>query len=428
VIGTWSGHRPAGVPWRNLGLDLTAAIGLGTTTALIGAILPTLSRREGLTPLGLAALSAAPFLANLLSAFAGTVGPRSPRQLAVLRASGAALLSVLLLAPGPTVMVFVAIGYWLSFSFGTPYVIRMWGTIYPGPLRGRLVGAVGTGKAAVAAIAGLAGGVLADRYGGIQIVAIGGLVGAFCSLAHAGIATTTTGPIPRYSARDTFRAVRSHPVIRRVVLAQGFYGGGLIAAAPLYALVYVDRLGLSLADVGVIAILTASATTISFVAWGGIADRRGALPVLGGGSALGLTALVCFAFAPAEQVLWVAAVLGGAASAAIEVGIAAVVSETLPLEVRPAAMAGWNAVTGARGLCVPFVTTLLVELRVVDLTVALLLCAAATAVGCGLYLRTRSAVAAMAAGDPVTDIGSSFGLRRSLAGRARAAGLLRAQP
>jgi hypothetical protein len=42
---------------RNLALDLVAAVGLGITIALVNAILPTVARRTGLAPLGLAALA-----------------------------------------------------------------------------------------------------------------------------------------------------------------------------------------------------------------------------------------------------------------------------------------------------------------------------------------------------------------------------------
>ena len=66
---------------RNLALDLVAAVGVGVTVALVTTLLPTIARRGGLEPIGLAALAAAPFIANLLGAFAGRVGPRSQRQL-----------------------------------------------------------------------------------------------------------------------------------------------------------------------------------------------------------------------------------------------------------------------------------------------------------------------------------------------------------
>ena len=64
---------------RNLSLDLIAAIGYGVSGALVSTLLPTIARRGGLEPLGLAALSAAPFLTNLLSVFAGRFGPQIDR-------------------------------------------------------------------------------------------------------------------------------------------------------------------------------------------------------------------------------------------------------------------------------------------------------------------------------------------------------------
>ncbi len=78
---------------RNLALDLVAAIGVGVSMALVTALLPTIARRGGLEPLGLSALAAAPFVANLLSAFAGRFGPRSSAQLALIRGIGAASLT-----------------------------------------------------------------------------------------------------------------------------------------------------------------------------------------------------------------------------------------------------------------------------------------------------------------------------------------------
>ncbi len=77
---------------RNLALDTIASVGVGVTVALVTTLLPTIARRGGLDPIGLAALAAAPYVANLLGAFAGRVGPRSRRQLALIRAAGAGSL------------------------------------------------------------------------------------------------------------------------------------------------------------------------------------------------------------------------------------------------------------------------------------------------------------------------------------------------
>ena len=377
---------------RNLAIDLTGAVGLGVTIALISALLPTIARRGGLEPLGLSALAAAPFVANFLGAFAGRVGPRSSRELAAIRAAGAAALILLVIAPLPAVMVVVAVLFWLSVSLTGPFQLRLWGSLYPSRLRGRVVGAIGMGRAAAGAAAAFAGGLIADRLGGPPAVAIAGVVGLACAVAYVGLRTPMADRPHGFSARESIRALQDRPILARMALAQGFYGGGLIAAAPLYALVYVDRLDLSLADVGLIGILTAASTTIAFPLWGAVADRHGPLAVLKVGGSIGLCSLVAYAVAPHVAVLWVAALAAGTASASIDVGIAAVVSEQTPLADRAAAMAGWNAFTGARGIVAAFLMTGLLQLGVVGVTGGLLICAGATAIGVAMYARSKPGV------------------------------------
>jgi MFS family permease len=251
-----------------------------------------------------------------------------------------------------------------------------------------VVGFIGSGRAAAGAIAALAGGLIADRLGGEQAVGLAGLVGVVCALAYAGFRAPNAPRPLSFSARDSIRALRERPILSRIALAQGFYGGGLIAAAPLYAIVNVDRLDLSLADVGIIGILTAGATTIFFLVWGAVADRRGPLVAMRLGSTLGLAALVAYALAPDVAVLWIAAVAAGAGSASIDVGIASIVSDHTTLASRSAAMAGWNAITGARGIVAAFAMAVLLEAGIVDVTIGLLLCAGVSAVGALLFATT----------------------------------------
>ena len=110
------------------------------------------------------------------------------------------------------------------------------------------------------------------------------------------------------------------------------------------------------------------------------------------GGVLGVLSLIGYALAPDVAVLFVAAVLGGIAGASIDVGIGAVVSDQTSLADRSAAMAGWNALTGARGIVAAFLMSALVQLGLVDVTTGLLLCAAASLVGVGLFVRTRPGV------------------------------------
>jgi MFS family permease len=263
--------------------------------------------------------------------------------------------------------------------------------MYPSRLRGRVVGAVGTGRAAAAAIAALVAGVLADRLGGTTVIALGALIGVATAAAYAGLRVPPTAPPPRFSPREAVRILKARPVLQRIVIAQGFYGGGLIAAAPLYALVYIDRLGMSLTEVGIVGILAAGATTVSYYAWGAAADRFGPILLLRAGSVLGLVSLVAVAVTPTVLVLWPATILAGAASAAIDLGINTTISDETDLRDRAGALAGWNTVTGARGLAAPFLAAGLVQLGVLGVTGALLACAGVAAIGVVLFARVQGA-------------------------------------
>jgi MFS family permease len=381
----WSAASPT--LRRNLLLDLTAASGVGITMALVSSLLPTVARMQGLDPLGLAMLAAAPFAANLLGVFAGRFGPRSPRQLALFRSSGAALLLVIVLAPVPVVLAAVAVGFWISVAFSIPFQHRLWGAMYPSRERGRLIGIVATGRAATVGIAALVGGLLADRIGGMAVVGLAGAVGAACAWSSSRIRAVEAAQAQPFSARASWRAFRDRPALRRIGYAQLFYGGGMIAAAPLFPLVHADRLGLSLADVGVLGILTAISATASCLFWGGLADRRGGLAPIRIGAALAVAALLGYTVAPSVAALWASAVLLGLANAAMEMGWPSMLAEHTPLEDRAAAAAGLNALTGARGLVMPFMGTALVQLGMIEVGTALLLCAVCTGVGVVLYAR-----------------------------------------
>jgi MFS transporter, DHA1 family, staphyloferrin B biosynthesis exporter len=377
-----AGLRPIS---RNLSIDLLAAIGVGVSGALVSSLLPTIARRGGLEPLGLAILAATPFLTNLLSVFAGRVGPRSTRQFALLRAIGSGSLFVLLFVSPALVIIAASLAFWVGISFGSPFQLRLWGATYPARMRGRVVGFLGTGRAAAAAIAALIGGILADRLGGPAAVALAGLVGAVCAFAYVWFRASAAATPVAYSARESIAAMRERPTLGRVALAQGFFGGGFIAAGPLFALVNVDRLNLSLSEVGIIGVLSAIATTVSFLIWGAVSDRFDVLAPMRFGSIIGLGGLVAYALAPGVAILWVAAVAIGTANSSIEIGVAGTISAETPLASRAAAMSGWNAITGARGLVAPFVMSALVQVGLVSVTVALLLCAAASALGVALF-------------------------------------------
>lgn len=409
----------AGQVRRYLPFDVLAGIGIGVGSAMVLTLLPTAARREAVAPLGLAALACAPFVTNLVSAFTGRVGVRSTTGLAAFRIAGVGASVLLLVLPVAVAMIPVALLFWLSLSLAGPFHVRLWGQVYPPRVLGRAIGIMGAARAGAMALAALVGGLLADRVGGPPAMAVGGIVGAVCCLGYLGLPRISLGDDPAYTARGAVGVLLERPVLRRMAIAHFFYGSGVVAAVPLFALVHVDRLGLSLGDVGIVGIAGAVAMTLAFPVMGLLTDRFGGMWAMRVGTCLGLIGVLGYALAPGVAVLWGASAAFGAGSAALDTGVVAVLSAETPLESRAAALAGWNASTAAWGIAAPFTMTFAIQAGVVSLTAGLLLCTGIAALGVLLYLGVtptrlrpvRRAVAASRLAQELRELGASSGDR-----------------
>jgi hypothetical protein len=93
--------------------------------------------------------------------------------------------------------------------------------------------------------------------------------------------------------------------------------------------------------------------------------------------------------APSILLIWAGAALVGLANSAMEMGWPNMLADHTSLADRAKVAAGLNALTGARGLVAPFLGSLLVQAGILDVTVTLILCGVATALGALLYLGMR---------------------------------------
>jgi MFS family permease len=193
-------------------------------------------------------------------------------------------------------------------------------------------------------------------------------------------------PARTWSPKEAVATLTTSPRLRRLVLAQGLYGAGTIAAFPLYALVNVDRLHLSLGDVGTIAVAGAVATMLSYTLWGALADRLGYNVGLRAGAGFGVLAVALVAAAPNMPVMLLASIAGGLSNAALDIGIQGAMAAHTSLADRAAAMAGWNSLTGLRGMVAAMAASIAVQLGLVDVTTALVLCLVPATLGLLVYL------------------------------------------
>jgi MFS family permease len=372
---------------RNLGLDLTSAVGMGTTMAIVTVLLPSVARREGIDAMGLAALSALPFLATLLSMFAGRIGPRIPARLALLRAGGALGLSLILVAPHPLLIAAATFVFWASIALGSPLEQRIWATIYPARDRGRLLGLVGTGRFAAGTIALAAITVMASGESWVLIVGIVAAFGAISSMAVGRMEVPGVESNQRFGAIESLRAVIGTPMVRRFASAQLLFGAGALVAPAFVAMVHVDRLGLSVSDIALAGLLSYGTTAATIGLWGRVAGRVRPLAVIMAGAVIGTVSFAVFAWAPTFEMVIVATVLLGTSNAAVNASWPLLIAEHAADGEQSMVAAGLNAIMGLRGLVVPFVVLAPVKAGIIDETGGLLLCVLAGIAGVTVYGR-----------------------------------------
>ena len=80
-------------------------------------------------------------------------------------------------------------------------------------------------------------------------------------------------------------------------------------------------------------------------------------------------------------------------------------------------MAGWNAITGARGIVAAFLMSALLQLGVVDVTTGLLLCAVVSGIGVVLYARASLDPAVATVPSETNRVGRTVGSLRSAVSR-----------
>lgn len=371
---------------RNLAFDVAASIGVGISIAMIWTLMPSAARKDGMAPLGLSLLAAMPFLANLVSGASSILVAKSLRHLTVLRIMGAAVVVLVGLVPLHPMMVLAGLGFWLSLSLGGPFHLQLWGRIYPAEARGRVVSLFGVFRSATVATAGFAGGVVALTLGDFHAIALVGALGVVLAFSYLGLRSADAPTPPRYTARSSLATLFERPRLQRIVFAHCFYLTGIMAAVPLFALVFIDRLDLSLAEVGFIGVVGSIGTTLSYPVWGVIVDRWSSIMALRIGTFCGLLGLIGYAIAGDVVMLLPAAALVGAAGACTDAAIISVLAEETTIQDRSAALAGWNLTTGIFGVAAPVTMSLLLGAGILDVDTGMWAAAIACGIGVAFYL------------------------------------------
>ena len=352
---------------RNFPFDAMGALGTGLFNALVVNFLAVIARREGADPLLLAALAAGPFMANTLAIFTGFWAPSEQRRVqyvSMLLMFGRSLFLVGLLTTGPTALLCMGLGMWLTMAMVGPLQVDIWRGAYPQRLRARVLGYLRVLQTCAGAIAAPLGGLLIERLGQGPMLGIGAGLGILGAAGYSGVRSQPVVASQRFTPWASLRLLAEQPRYRGLVTAWVVWGFGSFMATPLFALVLVDRFHASYADIGVLQLAQALSGLVAYFALGQWLDRRGGYGATPFGLLLVALVPLVYLIAPNLTVLGLAFALLGIGNSAVDLGWQVALISRVSDEHRLRYQAAHTSITGVRGAAAPFAGSLALSLGI----------------------------------------------------------------
>jgi predicted MFS family arabinose efflux permease len=349
----------------NFTWDAMGALGTGLFNALVVNFLAVIARREGADPMLLAALAAAPFVANTLAIFSGFCVPPDRQRVqfvSLLMILGRALFFVGLISTGPMALLWMGLGMWLTMALVAPQQVDVWRGAYPQRLRARILGYLRVVQTLATAIGAPLGGLLIDQLGQGPMLSVGAGLGIIGAAGYSRVRTQPVTASQRFTPVASLRILMEQPRYRGLVLAWVVWGFGSFMATPLYALVLVDRFQASYADIGVLQLIGALSGLLAYFGLGHYLDRRGGFGATPIGLLLaGLVPLV-YLWAPSLAFLAVGYVLLTVGNSLLDLGWQVALVSKVDDAHRLRYQAAHTSFTGLRGVAAPFVGSLALSL------------------------------------------------------------------
>jgi predicted MFS family arabinose efflux permease len=162
------------------------------------------------------------------------------------------------------------------------------------------------------------------------------------------------------------------------LLGFSIYGLGFLAGFPFFAIVQVDRLGLSYTEIGYLGLVQSVFWLLGNMYWGRLVDRHGGLAVVRANIAIALIVPFCYIWAFDAWTLLPAFIAHGIISAGIDLGIISAGIELAGPESVVEYSALQATIIGLRGVAGPLIGIGLMNAGMSDRTIF--------AVGCGLIV------------------------------------------
>jgi predicted MFS family arabinose efflux permease len=373
-----------------LWFDALGALGTGLFNALVVNFLSVIARREGSDPMLLAAIVAAPFAANMLSILSGFWVPGDThrvRYVSVLLVLGRALFLFSAVTTAPWALLSMTFGLFLTQALAAPSQVDIWRGTYPQRLRARALGYLRVLQTASGALAAPLGGLLMERIGPGALLGLGAGLGMVGATAVSQVRAGSVRASQSFTPLGSLKVLSDQPEYRGLVAAWVVWGLGVCMAAPLYALVLVDRFEAGYGDIGVLQLVGAASGLVAYLVLGQHLDRRGGFGASPLGMAMVALVPIVYVVAPSLPMLALAFLLQSVGNSAIDLGWQVTLIARVSDEHRLRYQAVHTSLTGLRGVVAPFIGSLAIGLGV-GLGTTLLASGLLALVGAAIMLRT----------------------------------------
>lgn len=279
----------------------------------------------------------------------------------------------LLLVPfvGNNVSLFmVLIGiFWVCELVPSPGYVRLLERLYPDNVRGRIMSFVRIGMTLAILIMTPIAGWLLDIFDHtivLPAIAVFGIISSFVFMRlkvdDAPVQGDATQPKPALST--ILQEISKNRSFMLFLILNTLFGVGTLIGAPLYAVVQVNRLGLSYTEVGYLGLLQSITWLLGYFFWGNLVDKKGPVFVL-------LISMFCGALMPlgfmlADSFWWLvpAFIAQGLLFGGFDLGFTNTAMNLANRSRLEAYFAAIHLVGGIRGIIVPLTTPVLVTMHI----------------------------------------------------------------
>jgi MFS transporter, DHA1 family, inner membrane transport protein len=286
--------------------------------------------------------------------------------------------ATMLLVPfvGNNVTLFmVIIGvFWVCELVPSPGYVRLLERLYPDNLRGRIMSFVRIGMTlAILVTTPLAGWLLDifDHTVVLPVIAIFGIISTlvFMRLKVDDAPIHVSGTHTKPTLREIVSEISKNRSFMLFLILNTLFGVGTLIGAPLYAVVQVNRLGLSYSEVGYLGLLQSITWLLGYFFWGNLVDKKGPIFVLVISMFCG--ALLPLGFMLADSFWWLvpAFIAQGLLLGGFDLGFTNTAMNLANRSRLEAYFASIHLIGGIRGIIVPLTTPVLISIQVSESTI-----------------------------------------------------------